>query len=217
MSTLSSRAPVLPLGALPRVDLLPPSEVRRRDMLRQARRWVYVAVAAVAVAAVLVAAAFTYNMAATLRLGFEQSRTQQILGGIAELSEVSEALSTRGALEQLRGQAMGGDLAWGPVVDLVADRLPPGVSITGYALDAGPVPAPDSEPADATGVSGTVTFVSPAAIDFVGTTRELRAAPGMRDADLAELTSADGIFTYRVRIDLDQSVYTGSFAADEED
>ncbi|WJL94332.1 hypothetical protein QSU92_10050 [Microbacterium sp. ET2] len=217
MSALSSRAPILPLGALPRVDLLPPSEVRRRDMLRQARRWVYVAVAAAAVAAVTIAGAFMYNVATSLRLGFEQTRTQQILGGIAELSEVSQALSTRGALQQLRGQAMGGDLAWGPVIDLVAERLPPGVSITGYALDAGPVPAADVAPEDATGVSGTVTFVSPAAIDFVGTTRELRSAPGMRDADLAELTSADGIFTYRVRVDVDQTVYTGAFAPDEED
>jgi len=31
-----TRQPVLPLGSLPRVDLLPPSEMRRRDMLARA-------------------------------------------------------------------------------------------------------------------------------------------------------------------------------------
>jgi Tfp pilus assembly protein PilN len=216
MSLLTSRAPVLPLGALPRVDLLPPSEMRRRDMLSRARTWVYIGIAALAVAVLAVGGAWAYNMTTSLRLIAEQSRTQQILAGIAELSEVSRALSTRGALQGMRTEAMAGDLAWVPVLDLVAAHLPDGVVITEYALEAGPVPVDGADPTTATGVSGTVTFTSPAAVDFVAATRELRSAEGMRGADLAELTSAEGVFTYTVRVELDQSVYTGAFAPEGE-
>ena len=34
-------------------------------------------------------------------------------------------------------------------------------------------------------------------------------------ADLESLTAADGVFTYTLRIALDQSVYTGAFTAEE--
>jgi hypothetical protein len=216
MSLLSGRTPVLPLGALPRVDLLPPSEVRRRDMLSRARTWVYIGIGALAVAVLAVGAAFAYNMAATVRLALEQSRTQQILIGIAGLSDVSAALSTRGELQAMRQDAMAGDLEWGPVVDLVASHLPAGVVISAYTLDAGPVPVADIEPEAAPGVSGTVTFTSPAAVDFVAATRDLRRAPGMLSADLETLTSAEGVFTYTVRVELDQTVYTGDFAPEGE-
>jgi Tfp pilus assembly protein PilN len=216
MSLLTSRAPVLPLGSLPRVDLLPPSEMRRRDMLSRARTWVYIGIAVLAVALLAVGGAFAYNMAASLRLAAEQARTQQILSGIAELSEVSRALSTRRELETMRTDAMAGDLEWGRVLDLVAEHLPGGVVITEYSLDAGPVPVADADPATATGVSGTVTFTTPTAVDLVAATRDLRSATGMRSADLAELTSAEGVFTYTVRVELDQSVYTGAFAPETE-
>jgi hypothetical protein len=216
MSLLTGRTPVLPLGALPRVDLLPPSEVRRRDMLSRARSWVYIGIGALAVAVLAVGAAFAYNMAATVRFALEQSRTQQILVGIAGLSDVSTALATRGELQSMRQEAMAGDLEWGPVVGLVASHLPSGVVISAYTLDAGPVPAADVEPEAATGVSGTVTFTSPAAVDFVAATRDLRRAPGMLSADLETLTSAEGVFTYTVRVELDQTVYTGDFAPEGE-
>lgn len=216
MSLLTSRVPVLPIGALPRVDLLPPSEIRRRDMRARARTWAFIGVGALVAALLAVGGAFAYNVAATVRLTLEQARTQQILVGIAALSEVSEALSTRGGLRAMRTEAMAGDLEWGPVVGLVASYLPAGVIITAYELDAGPVPVANADPATATGVSGTVTFTSPAAIDFVAATRELRTAEGMRAADLESLTSADGVFTYTVRVALDQSVYTGAYAPEGE-
>lgn len=216
MSPLTPRTPVLPIGALPRVDLLPPSEMRRRDMLSRARTWVYIGVGALAVAVLAVGAAVAYNMAASLRLAAEQTRTQQILVGIAGLSDVSRALSTRRELEGMRQEAMAGDLTWVPVIELVAAHLPPGVVVTEYALDAGPVPEPTAEPEAATGVSGTVTFTSPTAIDLVAVTRDLRRADRMRGADLKELTSAEGVFTYTLHVELDQTIYTGGFATEGE-
>jgi hypothetical protein len=212
MSLLASRAPVLPIGALPRVDLLPPSEMRRRDMLARARAWGWIGLGALAVALTTVGGAYTFQFASTVRLGAEQARTQDILVEIAALSEVSSALTTRNELRSLRAEAMAGDLAWGPVLERVAANLPPGVVVTEYALEAGPVPAAESDPETVVGVQGTVTFTSPAAIDFVAATRELRGGDGMLDADLDAFTSADGVYTYTVRIALDQNVYTGGYA-----
>ncbi|MDF2508542.1 MAG: hypothetical protein K0Q52_2401 [Microbacterium sp.] len=216
MSLLATRTPVLPLGALPRVDLLPPSERRRRDMLARARTWVFIGLGVLAVAVLAVGGAVAANIAASVRLAAEQTRTQQILVGIAELAHVSEALSTRSALEGMRVEAMAGDLEWVPVLELVAVNLPSGVVISEYALEAGPVPAPDADPATASGVSGTVTFTSAAPVDFVQATRDLRAVPAVLSAEPEQLVSAEGVFTYTVRLDIDQSVYTGAFAPEPE-
>ena len=215
MNVRRTRQPVLPIGSLPRVDLLPPSEMRRRDMLARARAWMVVGIAAVAVSALLVGGAAAYHVASSVRLGLEQARTQQILTGIAELSEVSEALATRGDLQALRADAMAGDLEWTPAVALIASHLPAGVTITGFSLDAGAAPVAGSDPTSATGTSGTVTVQTPAAIDLVAATRDLREAPAVIAADLESLTAADGVFTYTLRIALDQSVYTGAFTAEE--
>lgn len=215
MSLFASRTPVLSVGALPRVELLPPSEIRRRDMLARARTWLFIGVACLAVSLLAVTGALAYRMAADIRLAAEQSRTQALLVGIAELSDVSAALSDRSSLEGMRRDAMSGDLEWSGVLRLVAAQLPAGVSITGYSLEAGPAPVADGDPAAATGVSGSVTFTSPAPIDFVQVTRDVRSSAGMREADVEALTSADGVFTYTVHVDLDQSVYSGAYDEEE--
>jgi hypothetical protein len=216
MSLLATRTPVLPIGALPRVDLLPPSERRRRDMHARARTWVFIGLAVLAVAALAVGGAIAANLAASVRLASEQARTQQILVGIAGLSDVSEALSTRSALQSMRVEAMAGDLDWAPVLSLVAAHLPAGVVITEFALDAGAVPDAGADPTAASGVSGTVTFTSTAPVDFVQATRDLRNVTAVRSAEPEQLVSAEGVFTYTVRLDLDQTVYTGAFAPDAE-
>ena len=72
MNVRRTRQPVLPIGSLPRVDLLPPSEMRRRDMLARARAWMVVGIAAVAVSALLVGGAAAYHVASSVRLGLEQ-------------------------------------------------------------------------------------------------------------------------------------------------
>jgi hypothetical protein len=211
MSLLTARTPTVQIGALPRVDLLPPSEVQRRDVLARARLWVWVGLAALAVAVVTVGASFALNMAASLRLAAEQARTQQIIVGIGQLHEVSEAMSTRSQLQGMRQEAMAGDLAWAPVVSLVAAHLPAGVTITGYSLDAGPIPTVGGDATKDPGVSGTVTFTSTTPIDFVGATRDLRKADGMLSAEVGELSTAQGVPTYTVHVELDQTVYTNAF------
>jgi hypothetical protein len=216
MTFLSTRSPVLPLGALPRVDLLPPSERRRRETRARARTWVVVGLGTLLLTGLTIGGAAAASFAASVRLAAEQTRTEQILGGIAELSDVSGALATRSELQTMRTQAMAGDLDWAPVLGLVADNLPAGVAITEYALEAGAVPMEGSDPAAASGVSGSVTFTSDVPIDFVRATRELRAVSAVRSAEPESLVFTEGQFTYTVHLDLDQSVYTGAFAPESE-
>lgn len=216
MSFLDSRAPVLALGTLPRVDLLPPSETRRRDMIARARTWAYIGFGALVVAVVTVGGALAFSLTAELRLSGERARTQQILIAIAELSEVGTAISTRDELEALRQDAMAGDLAWVPVLDLMTEHVPPGVVVTEYVLDAGPVPVEGADPTQATGVSGTVTFTSSVAVDFVAATRDLRAVESVRTAELEQLSATEGEYAYTVRIELDQTVYTADHSPEAE-
>jgi hypothetical protein len=216
MSLLTGRTPVLPLGALPRVDLLPPSEVRRRDMLSRARSWVYIGIGALAVAVLAVGAAFAYNMTATVRLALEQSRTQQILVGIAGLSDVSTALALRTELTRTGGEAMAGDLTWSEVIDIVDARLPPGTTIVDYDLLAGPVPEAAAMVPPAPGATGTVTVASVQPLDFVTLTRRLRTIETVQVIEVDDLTSEDDDpgYKYRIRFTVDQSVYTTAPAAE---
>jgi hypothetical protein len=214
MSRLASRAPVLPIGALPRVDLLPPSEMRRRDMMARARTWLFIGLGTLAVALLAVGGAFAYNVTATVRLGFEQARTQQILVAIAELSEVSRAIALRTELSQMGTQAMAGDLEWSRVIGTIEERLPDGVSIIDYALLAGPVPEEGVDAASSTGAFGTVTVSSAQPLAFVDVTRSLREVESVRVTEVAELLRVDDgpFYEYRVEFTIDQSVYTGAFA-----
>lgn len=214
MSRLSSRPPVLPIGALPRVDLLPPSEMRRRDMMARARTWLFIGLGTLAVTLLAVGGAVAYNVTATVRLGFEQGRTQQILVGIAELSEVSQAIALRTELSRMGSEAMAGDLEWNAVIGTIEERLPDGVSIIDYALVAGPVPEPEGDPAATTGAFGTVTVTSAQPLAFVDLTRALRDIPAVQISEADDFVSQDdsSLYEYRIRISMDQSVYSGAFA-----
>jgi hypothetical protein len=213
MSLFAAKAPTLGLGALPRVDLLPPSEVRRRETAARARAWAMAAVGALVVSASAVAGAFAFNMSAGVRLAAEQQRTQTLLASVAELADVSRALSLRSSLQALRADAMAGDLRWIAALDTIAETLPTGIRIVDYALIAGPVALPD-----AAGLTGTVTVSSADALTFDEFTRLLRDAAGVQVTEVDELTSeADSGYGYRLRVQLDQSVYSGDFVADGAD
>jgi hypothetical protein len=214
MSRFSSRPPVLPIGALPRVDLLPPSEMRRRDMMARARTWLFIGLGTLAVTLLAVGGAVAYNVTATVRLGFEQGRTQQILVGIAELSEVSQAIALRTELSRMGSEAMAGDLEWNAVIGTIDERLPDGVSIIDYALVAGPVPEPEGDPAATTGAFGTVTVTSAQPLAFVDLTRALRGVETVHITEVDELNRVEEgpFYEYRITFTIDQTVYTGAFA-----
>ncbi|MFS2279896.1 hypothetical protein V2S04_03610 [Microbacterium sp. OR21] len=201
----------MPVGGLPRVNLLPPTELTRRSNAALGRRWARIVLGAVAVVAALVIGLHALNLIAVTRLAAEQLRTQTLMTELAELAPVSQAMSARIGLQTQREQAMAGDLAWQPVLATLASGVPGGAQITGYDLTAGPAPAGD-DPTTQIGLTGTVTLSSAAPIEFTAATARLRTLEPVSSVDVQNLSNEEGVYQYAVTVVLDQTIYSGDFA-----
>ncbi|MGN8025419.1 hypothetical protein [Microbacterium sp. 22242] len=216
-----TRITVATPGGTPRVDLLPRSEVERRERDALGRTWVRAGLLAILLAIVLIAAAFAVNLFAQQRLAAEQARSSQLIGQIAGLSDVSNALKTEADLTRFRADAMGSDLSWTAILNRIRGTLPAGTSLVGFELTTGAAPATagdgkaDEKAAKtAVGLTGTLTLDSGTALDLGAYVRSLRTVDGVLTADANSTTSgatAAGRFTYKVDITFDQTVYSGSY------
>jgi hypothetical protein len=225
------RAPILATPRTPRVNLMPRAEIERRRRAALVRTWAWVLVAALAAVAVTAGAAFVVKLAADQRLAVEQTRTAELLTELAALTEVSSALTSVGELGAFRVDAMGTDILWRDTVSGLAGALPAGVSITGFdvVVGAAPVVAADTDSdvaadtavasAAANGLTGTLTLTSATPLDMAGTIRSLRDVAGVQAVDGRDVTSTDSdgatAYTYLLELDLDQSIYSGRYAAGE--
>ncbi|WP_409048539.1 hypothetical protein AB2L57_08190 [Microbacterium sp. HA-8] len=225
------RAPILATPRTPRVNLMPRAEIERRRRAALVRTWAWVLVAALAAVAVTAGAAFVVKLAADQRLALEQARTAELLTELAALTEVSSALTSVGELGAFRADAMGTDILWRDTVSGLAGALPAGVSITGFdvVVGAAPVVAADTDSdvaadtavasAAASGLTGTLTLTSATPLDMAGTIRGLRDVAGVKAVDGRDVTSTDTdgatVYTYLLELDLDQSIYSGRYAAGE--
>ena len=206
-----------PVSGFPRVNLMPRSEIVRRERDRLVRVWVWIVLAAVVVAALIIVGAFAFKMFADQRLAAERAQTNALLAEIAALSDVSQALTTESELTNFRAEAMANDFAWAPVVSKVTGVLPADTSLTGLDVSVGGVPQGD-DPASEQGLVGTVSIDSPTPLDIVGIIRSLRGVEGVRFADGQSVTSSqitEGRFSYLLNVQFDQSIYSGQYAIEE--
>jgi hypothetical protein len=204
-------------SGFPRVNLLPRSEIVRRERDRLVRVWVWIVLAALLVAALIIAGAFAFKVFADQRLAAEQAQTDVLLTEIAALSDVSQAMATESELTNFRSEAMAHDLAWAPVVSKVIGVLPPDTSLTGFDVAVGGVPQGD-DPTAEQGLVGTVSIDSPTPLDIVGIIRSLRGVDGVLFADGQSVTSSqitEGRFSYLLNLQFDQSIYSGEYAIEE--
>ncbi len=201
---------------MPRINLMPKSEIARRERDKLLRKWVWAVVAAILVALLLVGASFYVKWLADQRLLAEQARTNELITEIASLSEVSQALATRTELTAFRTEAMASDLAWTPVLEKIVGTLPADTTVTGFNLQVGGVPQTE-DPASEVGLVGTLTFDSATPLDIVPIIRSLRAVEGVLFADGRSLTgdTTTGRFVYQLDVQFDQTVYSGEFVAEE--
>lgn len=204
------------ISVLPRINLMPRSEIARREREQLVRKWVWAVMGALVIALLLVAASFWLKWLADQRLAAEQARTNQLITEIASLSEVSQALATQSELSAFRTEAMASDLAWTPVITKVVGTLPADTTVTGFNLEVGGVPQTD-DPASEVGLVGTLTFDSPTPLDIVPIIRSLRSVEGVLFADGRSLIgdTTTGRFAYQLDVQFDQSIYSGDFAADQ--
>lgn len=207
--------------AMPRVNLLPPSEVARRERERLAGRWTGVVIAAVVVSVLLIGAAWIWNQVAQQQLAAEQARTNTLIAEIGSLSDVSGALAAEEELTGYLAEAMGSDLTWQDVRRKIESVLPADVSLIGFDLIPGApstVAQPDDVAAGSIGLAGTITLDSPNTIEIATISAALRRVDAIMLSDANAITESsiqEGRFTYTIDVTFDQSIYTARFAADE--
>ncbi|WP_404432425.1 hypothetical protein LG299_00380 [Microbacterium lacus] len=212
----------LPLSGVPRVNLIPRSEIERRDRAATLRGWGWGIVATLLALMLIIAGAIALNWLAQQRLVGEQARTNTLLTELASLSEVSVALSTQTDLKSFRAAAMASDLEWTGVYSTLTGALPAGVTLTGFNLITGPVPVEGVEVTEQVGLDGGLTFSSPGPIEMATLIRAYRALPGVIDADGWQVASSTdtgdtaAAYTYELTITFDQSLYTGAYAGEED-
>ncbi|WP_349427776.1 hypothetical protein [Microbacterium sp. LWS13-1.2] len=206
-----------PFAGVPRVNLMPRSEVVRRERDKLVRLWVWVVLGAIVVALLIIAGAFAFKFFADQRLAAEQAETNALLVEISSLSEVSQALATEAELTDYRTEAMAADLAWTPVIAKISGILPAETALTAFDFAAGGA-AQGDDPTAEQGVVGTVTIDSPTPLDIVAIIRSLRGVEGVLYADGQSVTSSqvsEGRYAYLLDVEFDQTVYSNQYAAEE--
>jgi hypothetical protein len=214
---MASATPAFALAGVPRVNLLPPVEIERRRRSSLVRGWTWGVFAALVVAFLLVGGAFALKLTADQALVAEQSQTNALLTELGTLSAVSGALSTEQELTAFRGDAMGSDFAWSPVIAALTGALPAEVQLVGFDVLTGGNPQ-TADPATEVGLTGTVTLASPTPLDLPEAVRQLRGLPGIMSVDgRAVTTGQEGVGTYSYELDItfDQSIYSGEYAPAE--
>jgi hypothetical protein len=207
----------VPFSGAPRVNLMPRSEIARRERDSLVRLWVWLVLGAILVAVLIIAGAFAFKFFADQRLAAEQARTNALLTEIAALSEVSQALATESELTDFRTDAMTTDLAWTPVIAKITGILPADTSLTGVDFTVGGA-AQGEDPTLEQGVVGTVSIDSPTPLDIVSIIRSLRGVEGVLYADGQSVTGSqvsEGRFAYVLNVEFDQTVYSNQYAAEE--
>jgi hypothetical protein len=205
------------VGGVPRVNLMPRSEIERRERETLLRRWLWGVLAAIVVALLIIAGAMVLKWAADQRLAAEQAESNQLLAELAALSDVSQALATERELTTFRTESMGADFAWSPVFASVKSSLPAEAALVGFDLIGGGVPQ-GAEPTLEPGLVGTIAVGSRNPVDIVAVARDLRVVPGVLLADgqsVTESSVSPGSYVYELTVVFDQSIYSGQYAPAE--
>lgn len=204
-------APALTIGGPPRVNLLPRAVTERRQRNGVMRKWGWGLAGALGVVVLATAGTYALQVAAQQSLDAENSRTIDLLGQLSALQPVNQKLQLESELTDFRAQAMGTDLKWVGVLDVVRSALPADVGIVEYALTPGGLSQGD-DPTLEVGAQGTISFTSGTPADIVGLIRSVRALPGVIDADGWANTLSGSEYRYDLRVTFDQSIYTGAYA-----
>lgn len=205
----------LVLSGVPRVNLLPLSELERRATRSLLKRWAVGGLVTAAVVTGLVVGANAVRAVASIELAAEQARTTELNAELAGFSEVSRALAERSELTAYRGAALASDVEWRPLMSTLLAAVPNDSEVTGFSLVGGASPVESQDPATSIGLIGSLTLTTDDARDVARMVESLRALePGLA-AEAGPVTAIeDGGFNYTVYVVLSQAVYSGRFAGE---
>ncbi|HOC14275.1 MAG TPA: hypothetical protein PLL50_08570 [Propionicimonas sp.] len=209
-----TKLPPAQAGKAPRVNLMPASEVARRERRVLLRNWMLGLFATLAGLGLGVGAMLGVRMGAELRLAEENQRTEQLTIALAGYADVTKSLADRSALGDFRGSAAANDLPWTELYGDISGALPGGVTVRGFDLHPGAAPMADADPATAAGLTGTITCRSTDPGDQRRMVTALRKIPGALAVDAGKLDylETDATYEYVITFVADQTRYTGRFA-----
>lgn len=207
---MAAKKPVLALAGVPRVDLMPTSEVERRERVALTRTWALLAMAALVIGGLVIGGAFALKLVSDQQLAAERARTTVLLTELQSFSDVAAAITTQRQLEDFRASAMGTDTDWAAMLHLVTRATPADVTMLDFTLN--PATAVLEDPTSGVGYSGLLTLSAGSADAQAATVQALRAVPGVLAVDAATLYQGgeDG-FEFTVTIAFDQSVFSGAY------
>jgi len=210
---------IQPTVGVAHVNLMPRSEIARRERDKLIRLWAWIVLGAVVVVLLVIAVSLVTKLFADQRLAAEQARTSTLQSEIGGLGEVSDALDTQAELTDYRSEAMSTDLEWAPALGEITDALPAGTSLTGFDLGVGDAPTGEGDPAEQPGLTGVVSLESPSPLELPEIVRTLRGVDGILFVDGQSVTgdrSRGDSYAYEVTLQFDQTVYTGAYANEED-
>lgn len=205
----------LVLSGVPRVNLLPPSELERRATLSLLKRWVIAVLATAVVVSGVVIAANGVRAVASLELAAEHNRTLTLNAELASFADVSRALAEQAELTTYRGNAMGNDIEWRDFFKTLTSAVPDESDIRDFTLVAGANPVEGADPAIAIGLIGRLTLATTDPQDVARMVKQLRELGVTLAADTGSLSTAgeDG-YTYTVEFVVNQTPYSGRLTSE---
>lgn len=209
-----SSTPVFVLGAAPRVNLMPRVAIERRERAALLRRWGWALALALLVVGLLSGGAFALQAMSAQRLAAEEARTADLINRTAELAPVQQKLDLQSELALFRQEAMGTDLSWSDFLASIQAVVPDGLGFTGFSIAPAGIPDDTVAPAEAPGLQGQLILAGTSGSEFASLIRAVRDISGVMDADGWVQEYVDGHYEYTVRLVVDQSVYTGDYAAE---
>jgi hypothetical protein len=188
----------LPVGASPRVDLMPPEIRVKRSQLRTRRSLRMVLVGVVAVTLVACGATLAWNKITQTSLGVAQAEQQSLVAQQAKFGEVT-TISDQIALIEA-GQRVGSatEVQWGPYITQLQAALPAGTTLLTVSVDSA---SPVSSFAQSTAplLGGRIATLSvstrgqqlPSVADLIDGLQKL---PGYSDISPVTTSLSDGVY-----------------------
>lgn len=208
------------LGAVPRVELLPPA-VREREKAQQTKRLVGLSIVlALAVVAAGYSLGYLRLVTAQNELLAAQNRTQELLLEQQQYAEASAAAGQVRIVEDARSLVSSTEIAWDGVMAQVAAALPGGSTIVDATM-TGTAPwasAPLVEsPLRALYVAKVDLTVSlPSLPDAAELQRSLSAVTGYADSAISSVSRGEGGgYTAVINLTLTAEAYSGRFVDEE--
>lgn len=209
----------VPLGAIPRVSLMPPElgERNRQLGIQRGLRLIMFAVIALVIAAI--GGAWYLNISANLALLSEKSVTADLMLEQQKFADVQNAIRSVELGEAALRVGGSTEIDWQDYLTRVQNSLPAGVTLDSFTVDAATVTAQypqSSVPLQGARIA-TLQFsaISPNLPEIPDWLNRMRELPGFVDANPGSVSrGSDGAYTASIEMHIDAQAYSNRLNAE---